>query len=114
MQIIYKTIDGREFTNEQDAAKHEQSILSDVLIFDWNGNRTWETNKAMVVVLRTEGAAETFIDMAHAQGDSVNGIVPEDSGIFYYNEFGNVYEYIHDDAVLALSAAWAVITKEEN
>lgn len=114
MEIIYRTIDGKEFDNEADACYHE-SMLSDCLKM-WNrdGHETKETYQAFCVYIANEEASKLFIHLANVQGDGdANGICVGDYGLFYWDECESTYRYVDEDERLAIVRAHQYITRKE-
>lgn len=98
MEIIYRTIDGKEFTKGNDAIAHENTIMEGVKMWNRNGIPTNETSSAFVVYLADENASRAFLAMAKAQGDNeASSICDGDYGIFYWDECDGVYRFIDED-----------------
>ena len=98
MEIIYRTIDGKEFDNEADACYHEGVIKDNVKMWNRNGIPTKETDSAFVLYLADEDASKAFLAMAKAQGDDLASSICEgDYGIFYWDECEGTYRFIDED-----------------
>lgn len=74
MKQVWKTIDGEIFADALDAEKHENDIMASVEMWDKDGNRTTETDAAMVVHLVDSTSYDTFIALCKEQ----EGLVPTD------------------------------------
>lgn len=108
MQIIYKTFDGACFTDKEEAELHEQQILhNSVVMFDGSGERVERTDHAVAILLRRSESADALHDLADGQDDVIYGIDSGESGFFFYDEWHSVYNWIDDDVVRALAAAYA-------
>lgn len=104
MQIIYRTIDGKEFDNEADACYHENELKDGIIMLDRNGNPTGETCNALFVWLRDVEANLAFHAMAKAQGDNcVSSITEgEDWGLFYWEENYEEYRWVDKEVLNGL------------
>ena len=104
MQIIYKTIDGKEFDNEFDACRHEDCIKDGIIMLDRNGKPTDETCKALFVWLRDVDANLAFHAMAKEQRDGfVSSITEgEDWGLYYWEEGYDEYRWVDKDTLNGL------------
>lgn len=103
MEIVYRTIDGKEFDNEADACYHENEVLgSQVVMFDDNGKRTKKADDAFAVCLVEEGAGEIFQNMT---SDGAPGIDRDDWGIHFWDSFESSYKYIPVEVYRATKAA---------
>jgi hypothetical protein len=97
MTIIYRAEDGREFTNEKDCYEYERSILLDgVLIWNRKGEKTNTTESALWVYFsaKNPNAAKNFIEACKREGTGHDGLSEEDSGLFYWDEWDNMYRYL--------------------
>ena len=98
MEIIYRTIDGKEFTNKADATLHENIVKDNVKMWNRAGMPTSETSCAFMVYLADEEASHAFLAMAKDQGDNeVSSICDGDYGIFYWDECEGIYRFIDED-----------------
>lgn len=103
MELIYRTIDGKEFDNEADACYHENEVLgSQVVMFDDNGKRTKKADDAFAVCLTDEGAGEIFKNMT---SDGAPGIDRYDWGVYIWDSFESSYKYIPVEVYRAAKAA---------
>ena len=95
MELIYRTIDGKEFDNEADACYHENYVIDQmVYMFDSYGKRVHSTPDAIVVLLNGEEAASTFLALEKRQNheyDGSNGINDGDEGIWFWNDYEKIY-----------------------
>lgn len=106
MELIYRTIDGKEFDNEADASYHEHTILNEkVQMFDPHGNPTTDPDYAMAVFLSGEYAADTFIKIAEKDGTDANGISSGDEGVYVWDSLDEAYKYIEIESLRAARAA---------
>lgn len=98
MEIIYRTIDGQEFTKGNDAIAHENTIMEGVKMWNRVGLLTSETSCAFVVYLADENASKAFLAMAKVQGDNeASSICDGDYGVFYWDEGEGMYRFIDED-----------------
>ena len=99
MQIVYKTIDGRIYENENDAREHEAKIYNGVIMLNRENKRVYETSRAFLVWLKDENANLAFHAMARGEGDdAVKSITEgEDYGLFYWDEGLEEYRWIDPD-----------------
>lgn len=93
MEIIYRTIDGKEFTDEACAYFYEKTLMDKLRMFGYKGNTCHSTREAAIVILADKDAAKTFLSKAKAEGDHCPGINEGDIGIFYWNS--DYEEYCH-------------------
>lgn len=107
MKLVYRTIDGREFDTEIDAAYHESAVIKKAVhMFGWKGEKVQRTVDAVVVLLIGPEAAKIFLDIRRQQGDKGPiGIEEGYEGIFLYNEDTRSYGYIGFEAEDALYSA---------
>ena len=101
MQIIFRTVDGKEFTSEIEARQHENKVYDGVIMFNRDNKRVYETSRAFLVWLRDEEANLAFHAMARGEGDeAVKSIMEgEDYGLFYWDEGFEEYRWIDTDMV---------------
>lgn len=98
METIYRTIDGKEFTNEADATLHESIIKDGVKMWNRSGKLTNQTASAFMLYLADEDASKAFLAMAKAQEDGTASCICEgDYGIFYWDECEGTYRFIDED-----------------
>lgn len=116
MEIIYRTFDGKEFDNEEDACYHERVINDNIVMINRDGNRVYRTEGAFVLWLKDEEASNAFFDLAEAQGDdSIQGLVKgEDYGLFYWDELGESYHWVDNEIITALTRAQDIIQEKGN
>jgi hypothetical protein len=112
MELIYRTIDGKEFNNEADACYHEQLVLNEkVQMFDPQGNSTDDPNYAMAIFLYGEDAANTFMNISDKVGVSTNGIGPGDEGVYIWDSLDDEYKYIEVESLHAAYSALGAAIK---
>ena len=98
MQIIYRTIDGEEFLDKNEAEEYEKSLRDDVKMWTRDGRETDRTVDAYVVFLKNEFSADVFLGIAAEQNDeALSGIESGDFGMFIWNEWEETYQYIDPD-----------------
>ena len=114
MQIIYRTIDGKEFDNEADACYHENNIEEGIIMLDREGNLTNETCNALFVWLRDVEANLAFHAMAREQGDNcVSSITEgEDWGLYYWEEGYDEYRWVDNETLNGLLIMDKLIKKK--
>lgn len=114
MEIIYRTIDDKEFDNEADACYHESMLHDSLKMWSRQGNETGETCQAFCVYIANEEASKLFLHLANVQGDqAANGICDGDCGLFYWDECEGTYRYVDEDERLAIVRAYQYITRKE-
>jgi hypothetical protein len=112
MELIYRTIDGKEFDNEADASYHEHVLLRDrVQMFDPNGNPTTDPDYAMAIFLSNEHAADAFIKIAEKDGTNANGIGSGDEGVYVWDSLDAAYKYIEIESLRAAYSALGAAIK---
>ena len=110
MQTVYRTLDGAIFFEAPEAEKHEQKLLAKVKMWNWSNDPTTDTAQARVVHLIGEGAGAAFKAMVEANDDeqfviSNEHIDDEDTGWFYWDEYGETYRYIDSEVIDCFIAA---------
>lgn len=101
MELIYRTIDGKEFNNEADACYHESVLMDSIIMLNRNNEVVQDTSCAFLVWLKDIDANLAFHAMAECQGDlDVSSIVKgEDYGLFYWDEGLEEYRWIDTDMI---------------
>lgn len=101
MELIYRTIDGKEFDNEADAWYHESVLMDNVIMLNRNNEVVQKTSNAFLVWLKDVNANLSFHAMAERQGDLDVGSITkgEDYGLFYWDEGYERYCWIDTDMV---------------
>ena len=104
MELIYRTIDGKEFYNEADASYHESVLMDSVIMLNRNNEVVEATSNAFLVWLKDVNANFAFHAMAERQGDpDVSSITKgEDYGLFYWDEGYEQYRWIDTDMINGL------------
>ena len=104
MELVYRTIDGKEFDNEADASYHESVLMDNVIMLNRNNEVVQETSSAFLVWLSDVNANLAFHAMAERQGDlDVSSIMKgEDYGLFYWDEGLEEYRWIDTDMINGL------------
>lgn len=112
MELIYRTIDGKEFDNEADACYHEHLILSEkVQMFDPQGNPTSDPDYAMAIFLCGEDAADAFINISNKAGINTNGIGSGSEGVYVWDSLDEEYKYIEVESLRAAHSALGAAIK---
>lgn len=96
MELIYRTIDGKEFDNEADACFHESVLMDSVIMLNRNNQVVQSTSQAFLVWLKDESANLAFHAMARRECDAgVKSITEgEDYGLYYWDEGFEEYHWI--------------------
>ena len=92
MEIIYRTIDGKEFADEGKARVHEQGLIPPM--WDACGRRVDKTCSAWMFYAKDEEALKRMIALAKSQGD-------EEMRFFDEVEFLSGGFYIWEDVEMA-------------
>ena len=112
MELIYRTIDGKEFDNEADACYHEQLVLNEkVQMFDPQGNPTGDPNYAMAVFLCGGDAADIFMNISDRAEVDTNGIGSGDEGVYVWDSLDSEYKYIEVESLRAAHSALGAAIK---
>lgn len=114
MEIIYRTLDGKEFKDQTEAQKHENSLFGGVKMWNRRGQLVDETNNAIVLYLANEAANSAFFALADQQGDNnIRGLEPgEDYGLFYWDEYSDEYRWMDDELFAVLVEAHRYFDEE--
>lgn len=101
MELIYRTIDGKEFDNEADAYYYENTLMDSVVMLNRNNEVVQSTSNAFLVWLKDVSANLAFHAIAEIQGDlDVESITKgEDYGLFYWDEGLEEYRWIDTDMI---------------
>lgn len=101
MELIYRTIDGKEFDNEADASYHENVLINSIVMLNRNGEQVQETSRAFLIWLKDTDANLAFHTIAERQLDlDVSSITKgEDYGLFYWDEGLEEYRWIEPDLI---------------
>lgn len=101
MELIYRTIDGKEFDNEADAYYYENTLMDNIIMLNRNNEVVEATSNAFLVWLKDVNANLAFHAMAERQGDpDVESIMKgEDYGLFYWDEGYEGYRWIDTDMI---------------
>lgn len=107
MKQVWQTIDGKTFTDQLDAAKHEKEMLQGITMWDWDGDHVDECGNAMIVRLIGESAAHAFKQLNANDYDSVPvsdaEITDGEEGIWFWDEYADTYRSITPKVIRALS-----------
>ena len=109
MEIIYRTVDGKEFTDESCAYFHEKVITDKIRLIGYNGGEVPTTKEARAVVLVGIDSAQVLKTMANQFNDCMCGIDHGDTGVFLWDSSEHCYRRIEDNDVKALSAAFRAL-----
>jgi hypothetical protein len=93
MQIVYKAFDGTEFYYEEDCHKYEQGQAGQIRMWDREGVRIHDPNKAFFVFFYDETEAEKFVKLCEDAGAEYTGLTAEDIGFWFWDEWDNKYVY---------------------
>ena len=101
MQIIFRTVDGKDFTSEIEARQHESKLYDGIIMFNRDNERVYETSQAFLVWLRDEDANLAFHAMARAEGDDMVKSITEgeDWGLYYWDEGFEEYRWLDRDMI---------------
>ena len=101
MQIIFRTVDGKDFTSEMEARKHESELYDGVIMFNRNNERVYNTSQAFFVWLKNEDANLAFHAIARAEGDDMVKSITEgeDYGLYYWDEGLDEYRWLDPDMI---------------
>ena len=101
MQIIFRTVDGKDFTSEIEARQHENKLYDGIIMLNRNNERVYETSNAFLVWLKDVNANLAFHAMAEKIGDlDVKSITKgEDYGLFYWDEGYEEYRWLDCDMI---------------
>jgi hypothetical protein len=112
MELIYRTIDGKEFTDMHEAQHYELHLLHEkVQMFDPHGNSTIDPDYAMAIFLSGEHAADAFIKIAEKDGTNANGISSGDEGVYVWDSLDEAYKYIEIESLRAAHSALGAAIK---
>ena len=113
MELIYRTIDGKEFDNEADASYHEQVVINEkVQMFGPNGNPTTAPEYAMAIFLNGGDAADIFMNISSKADVNTNGIRSGDEGVYVWDSLDDEYKYIESESLRAAYSALGAAIKE--
>lgn len=114
MEIIFRTFDGKEFTSEMEARKHEIVLTDGIVMIGRDGNKAYRTEDAFVLWLKNEEANLAFFALAETQGDnSIQGLIKgEDYGLFYWDEYEGAYRWVDNEVLTALVCAQSIIQEK--
>ena len=104
MEIIFRTVDGKDFTSELEARKHESKLYDGVIMFNRSNERVYKTSEAFLVWLKDKNANLAFHAMAEMEKDElVKSITKgEDYGLYYWDEELDEYRWIDPDMLEGL------------
>lgn len=101
MEIIYRSFDGLDFSDEETCRTHEQNNPYFVM-FDDEGI-TNDTEMAYVVDIRDNRGAKFFVKMCEWKDTISNGISEDDvAGVYIWNDFSEEYIRISDRVFQAI------------
>jgi hypothetical protein len=117
MRRVWQTLDGAIFTDQLDAAKHENTLRAKVKMWDKEGFPTDDCSNAMFICLRGEDAVKLFKKMNEECPDSINVTDHEmcdgDEGWWYWDEYGEEYIPFTASMVLAFRTIFADKNSDE-
>jgi hypothetical protein len=94
MRIVYVAFDGTEFNREEECREYEETLKSTFVMWNREALVTENTDHAIFLLLKTEGAGAAFIKACEAQGTYSTGIQEGDIGFFYWDEWNEEYRYL--------------------
>lgn len=107
MEIIYRTVDGKEFTDEACAYFHEKTATKKIVMIGHGGKVCATTQEAVAIILRGADTAKILLKRARDLGDGrIAGIEPGDEGIFLWNKEAYRYFKVSDVQRRVLAAAF--------
>lgn len=107
MKRVWQTVDGKTFTDQLDAEKHEQDMLRGITMWNFDGERVNECDQAMIVRLVGKNAARNFKLINNNDYNSMpvsdKEIGDEDEGIWFWDEYEECYCAIEFKVIKAFS-----------
>ena len=101
MEIIYRSFDGLDFSDEETCRAHEQNNPYFVM-FDDEG-ATNDADMAYVVDIRDGRGAELFVKRCEQKDTTSNGISEDGvAGVYVWNDFSEEYIRISDRVLQAI------------
>ena len=116
MQIIYRTIDGKEFSSEREALEYERELSGGIVMLNRKLEVVDKTSHAFLVWLKDENANLAFHAMARLIGDpAVQSITEgEDYGLFYWDEGLEEYRWLDPDMIDGLIKIKQMVEEKGN
>lgn len=110
MKTVYQTLDGEIYEELADATAHEEQVKAQVVMWNWNKERTTNTACARLIHLTGDNAGALLRKMQKANPEEYlvtpeEEIDDEDNGWFYYDEYAEQYRYIDPDIINLIIAA---------
>ena len=110
MEIIYRSFDGLDFSDEETCRTHEQNNPY-LVMFDDEGI-TNDADMAYVVDIQDNCGAKFFVKMCEQEDTTSNGISEDDvAGVYIWNDFSGEYIRISDRILQAIKQ-YIEFTKE--
>lgn len=107
MKRVWQTADGKIFTDQLDAAKHEKEMMQGITMWDWDGTYTTDCSNAMIIRLVGENAAHNFKLINNNDCPSVlvsdASIKDGEEGIWFWDEYTEQYVPIVSQVLKALT-----------
>ena len=101
MEIIYRSFDGLDFSDEETCRTHEQNNPCFVM-FDNEGITNY-ADRAYVVDIRDDRGAELFTKKCEQEDTTSNGISEDDvAGVYIWDDFSEEYIRISDRTFQAI------------
>ena len=114
MELIYRTIDGKEFNDETEAVHHETCIKDGLLMWDKNGERTDNSLDAYLIYCATVRAADYFDVLSHElQGSADEFSSSNRVGYHIWDEANANYKRVPETIVQIIAKAWNEIKERE-
>ena len=106
MELIYRTVDGKDFTTKDAALQHEANLKKGLKMWDGEGKRTLDVSNALVLSVANEDCMELFHQMckeyaekAGSHIDWTGGLEKDIYGYFIWNTGSEQYEWLDDDLI---------------
>ena len=116
MELIYRTIDGKDFKVKSEALKHEATIKTGLKMWDAEGRRTDDVSNALVLSVANEDCMALFHEMCKEYSekngshiDWTGGLEKDLHGHFIWNSGSEQYDWLDDDLLRGI----VEIAKEE-
>ena len=115
MEIIYRTIDGKMFTNEEDARAHEASLIPPM--WDACGRRVEKTCGAWMLYAKDEEVPKQFIALAKIQGDEDIAFIDDaeylSRGFYIWDEVEMAYRYLSKNDAKHIADIYMALVENE-
>ena len=116
MELIYRTIDGKDFTEKETALKHEADLKEGLKMWNAEGKRTLDVSNALVLSVENGDCMNLFHQMcaeySEKEGSHIDwtgGLEKDVCGYFIWNSGSEQYEWLDDDLIRGIVS----LAKEE-